>query len=144
VGDVSGLNAPVTIERIRTSWLAAGDVAFEQLADVMCRRMPNVRAKRPAEPITADGPRQHGTFDVRALLIDVHEHGDARALDQRAHSVSLGFGGPSRAAPFAAARAWAHDSSQSDTLAGAMEKPKVLTAKELRTIMPRLSGWKLA
>ena len=25
-----------------------------------------------------------------------------------------------------------------------MEKPKVLTAKELRTIMPRLSGWKLA
>ena len=27
---------------------------------------------------------------------------------------------------------------------GAMEKPKVLTAKELRTIMPRLSGWKLA
>jgi pterin-4a-carbinolamine dehydratase len=25
-----------------------------------------------------------------------------------------------------------------------MEKPKVLTASELRTIMPRLSGWKLA
>ena len=25
-----------------------------------------------------------------------------------------------------------------------MEKPKVLTARELRTIMPRLSGWKLA
>jgi 4a-hydroxytetrahydrobiopterin dehydratase len=25
-----------------------------------------------------------------------------------------------------------------------MEKPKVLTAQELRTIMPRLSGWKLA
>ena len=25
-----------------------------------------------------------------------------------------------------------------------MDKPKVLTAKELRTIMPRLSGWKLA
>jgi hypothetical protein len=25
-----------------------------------------------------------------------------------------------------------------------MEKPKVLTAKELRAIMPRLSGWKLA
>jgi len=25
-----------------------------------------------------------------------------------------------------------------------MEKPKVLTAKELRTIMPRLTGWKLA
>ena len=32
-----------------------------------------------------------------------------------------------------------------DTLAGVpIEKPKVLTAKELRTIMPRLSGWKLA
>ena len=25
-----------------------------------------------------------------------------------------------------------------------MDKPKVLTAKELRAIMPRLSGWKLA
>ena len=25
-----------------------------------------------------------------------------------------------------------------------MDKPKVLTAKELRTIMPRLSGWSLA
>ena len=25
-----------------------------------------------------------------------------------------------------------------------MEKPKVLTPKELRSIMPRLSGWKLA
>ena len=25
-----------------------------------------------------------------------------------------------------------------------MEKPKVLTAQELRAIMPRLSGWKLA
>ena len=25
-----------------------------------------------------------------------------------------------------------------------MDKPKVLTAKELRTIMPRLSGWALA
>jgi len=25
-----------------------------------------------------------------------------------------------------------------------MDKPKILTAKELRTIMPRLSGWKLA
>ena len=25
-----------------------------------------------------------------------------------------------------------------------MEKPKILTARELRTIMPRLSGWKLA
>jgi 4a-hydroxytetrahydrobiopterin dehydratase len=25
-----------------------------------------------------------------------------------------------------------------------MEKPKVLTAKELRIIMPRLTGWKLA
>ena len=24
------------------------------------------------------------------------------------------------------------------------DKPKVLTAKELRTVMPRLSGWKLA
>jgi 4a-hydroxytetrahydrobiopterin dehydratase len=26
----------------------------------------------------------------------------------------------------------------------AMDKPKILTAKELRTIMPRLAGWKLA
>ena len=26
----------------------------------------------------------------------------------------------------------------------AQDKPKVLTAKELRTVMPRLSGWKLA
>ena len=25
-----------------------------------------------------------------------------------------------------------------------MQKPKILTAKELRAIMPRLSGWKLA
>ena len=25
-----------------------------------------------------------------------------------------------------------------------MDKPKILTAKELRAIMPRLSGWKLA
>src|SRR6185436_13064404 len=25
-----------------------------------------------------------------------------------------------------------------------MEQPKILTARELRTIMPRLSGWKLA
>ena len=25
-----------------------------------------------------------------------------------------------------------------------MDKPKILTAKELRTIMPRLAGWKLA
>jgi 4a-hydroxytetrahydrobiopterin dehydratase len=25
-----------------------------------------------------------------------------------------------------------------------MDKPKILTARELRTIMPRLSGWKLA
>ena len=25
-----------------------------------------------------------------------------------------------------------------------MEKPKILTAKELRVIMPRLAGWKLA
>src|SRR4026209_1979657 len=34
--------------------------------------------------------------------------------------------------------------SRSDTLAVAMEKPTILTARELRTIMPRLSGWKLA
>ena len=27
--------------------------------------------------------------------------------------------------------------------APAMDKPKILTAKELRTIMPRLAGWKL-
>jgi 4a-hydroxytetrahydrobiopterin dehydratase len=33
---------------------------------------------------------------------------------------------------------------ESNTLAVAMEKPKILTAKELRAIMPRLSGWKLA
>jgi 4a-hydroxytetrahydrobiopterin dehydratase len=26
----------------------------------------------------------------------------------------------------------------------AMDKPKILTSRELRTIMPRLSGWKLA
>jgi 4a-hydroxytetrahydrobiopterin dehydratase len=26
----------------------------------------------------------------------------------------------------------------------AMDKPKILTARELRTILPRLSGWKLA
>ena len=26
----------------------------------------------------------------------------------------------------------------------AVDKPKILTARELRTIMPRLSGWKLA
>jgi 4a-hydroxytetrahydrobiopterin dehydratase len=25
-----------------------------------------------------------------------------------------------------------------------MEKPKILTSRELRTIMPRLSGWRLA
>ena len=25
-----------------------------------------------------------------------------------------------------------------------MDKPKILTAKELRAIMPRLAGWKLA
>lgn len=25
-----------------------------------------------------------------------------------------------------------------------MDKPKILTARELRTIMPRLAGWKLA
>jgi 4a-hydroxytetrahydrobiopterin dehydratase len=58
--------------------------------------------------------------------------------------LSLGFGARHASSFRAAARACAHDSSQSDTLAGAMEKPKVLTAKELRTIMPRLSGWKLA
>ena len=28
--------------------------------------------------------------------------------------------------------------------AGIVEKPKILTARELRAIMPRLSGWKLA
>jgi 4a-hydroxytetrahydrobiopterin dehydratase len=33
----------------------------------------------------------------------------------------------------------------SDRLQGrGMDKPKILTAKELRAIMPRLSGWKLA
>ena len=45
------------------------------------------------------------------------------------------------------ASAWAllsHESRRSDTLAVAMEKPKILTASELRAIMPRLSGWKLA
>jgi 4a-hydroxytetrahydrobiopterin dehydratase len=30
------------------------------------------------------------------------------------------------------------------TYAGIVEKPKILTARELRAIMPRLSGWKLA
>src|SRR5437868_15286701 len=34
--------------------------------------------------------------------------------------------------------------SRSGTLASAMEKPQILSAKELRVIMPRLSGWKLA
>src|SRR4029453_15234599 len=38
----------------------------------------------------------------------------------------------------------AHDRGPSATLAAAMEKPKILTARELRAIMPRLSGWKLA
>jgi 4a-hydroxytetrahydrobiopterin dehydratase len=33
--------------------------------------------------------------------------------------------------------------AESGTL-GAMDKPKVLSPKELRVIMPRLSGWKLA
>src|SRR5689334_19825890 len=32
----------------------------------------------------------------------------------------------------------------SNTLAVAMDKPKILTARELRSIMPRLAGWKLA
>lgn len=32
----------------------------------------------------------------------------------------------------------------SNTLAVAMDKPKILTARELRNIMPRLAGWKLA
>ena len=31
-----------------------------------------------------------------------------------------------------------------DTLATTMDKPKILTATELRAIMPRLAGWKLA
>jgi len=35
-------------------------------------------------------------------------------------------------------------SRRSGTLPIAMDKPKILTAKELRAIMPRLSGWKLA
>jgi len=39
--------------------------------------------------------------------------------------------------------AGAHRSSESATLV-AMEKPRPLTAKELRAIMPRLSGWTLA
>jgi len=30
------------------------------------------------------------------------------------------------------------------TSAVAMEKPKILSARELKTIVPRLSGWKLA
>jgi len=33
--------------------------------------------------------------------------------------------------------------SDRDTLA-TMDKPRILTAKELRAIMPRLTGWKLA
>jgi 4a-hydroxytetrahydrobiopterin dehydratase len=33
---------------------------------------------------------------------------------------------------------------RSDTLAIAMDKPKILTARELKAIMPRLAGWKLA
>ena len=32
----------------------------------------------------------------------------------------------------------------SGTLPAEMDKPKILTAKELRAIMPRLSGWSLA
>jgi 4a-hydroxytetrahydrobiopterin dehydratase len=36
---------------------------------------------------------------------------------------------------------WTADSG---TLAAGMDKPKILTPKELRVIMPRLSGWKLA
>lgn len=31
-----------------------------------------------------------------------------------------------------------------DTLATTMDKPRILTAKELRAIVPRLAGWKLA
>ena len=81
---------------------------------------------------------------MRAPLIDVHEHGDTRPLDQRAHSLSLGSG-VCHVSSFSPARgiAGAHNSSESATLV-AMEKPKVLTAKGLRAIMPRLSGWKLA
>ena len=37
-----------------------------------------------------------------------------------------------------------NDSVNRDTLATNMDKPKILTAKELRAIMPRLAGWKLA
>ena len=37
-----------------------------------------------------------------------------------------------------------NDLPNRDTLATTMDKPKILTAKELRTIMPRLAGWKLA
>ena len=36
-----------------------------------------------------------------------------------------------------------NDSANRDTLATNMDKPKILTAKELRAIMPRLAGWKL-
>ena len=36
------------------------------------------------------------------------------------------------------------DFANRDTLATTMDKPKILTAKELSAIMPRLAGWKLA
>jgi hypothetical protein len=39
--------------------------------------------------IVLDKQREHGTFDVSVMLIDVHEHGEPRPLDQRAHSLSL-------------------------------------------------------
>jgi 4a-hydroxytetrahydrobiopterin dehydratase len=62
---------------------------------------------------------------------------DGGALGRRAKQLSLAF-------VQADNRATCRWYSFTDTLAIAMEKPRILTAKELRVIMPRLSGWKLA
>jgi DNA replication protein DnaC len=42
--------------------------------------------------IVLNEQRQHRTSDKHALLIDVHQHGDASPFDQRAHSLSFGPG----------------------------------------------------
>jgi hypothetical protein len=62
-----------------------GRTALRHLTRTVVRQEIDLR-------VALNEQRQHGTPDVRALLIDVHEHRDARPLDQPAYSLSLAFG----------------------------------------------------
>jgi 4a-hydroxytetrahydrobiopterin dehydratase len=81
---------------------------------------------------------------VSAALIDVDEHGDGGSLDQRAHSLSFGCGVRHVDSLRWHARMSGARSRSIGYASSCNGETKDPDRRELRAIMPRLSGWKLA